>query len=332
MPVMGGLVGHRLVGFLYLGEDLTGGGFPDGSPPLLSDYGGGLWFCLLGEFGLNMELSINDGALLRNGVKMPWLGFGVLWIPGDGSTDAAVREALEVGYRHFDTAAAYGNEEEVGRAVRASNVPRSEVFVTTKVWNVEQGYDPTRAAFDASLERLGFDYVDLCLVHWPFGGRFLDTWRAMEVIYREGRARAIGVSNFLVHHLKDLLESVEVPPVVNQVEHHARLQQPELREFCRQKGIQYEAWRPLMGGGVADVPALQALAEKYGKTPFQVVLRWMIQDEIVTISKSVHRDRMEANTEIFDFALAPDDVAVIDALDEGYRLGPHPDEFRPNPG
>ena len=291
----------------------------------------GLWSCVLSEIRLNMELSINDGAVLQNGVKMPWLGFGVLWIPGDGSTEAAVREALGLGYRHFDTAASYGNEEEVGRAIRESGVPRSEVFVTTKVWNVEQGYEPTMAALNASLKRLGFDYVDLYLVHWPFGGSFFDTWRALETIHREGRARAIGVSNFLVHHLEELLESAQVPPMVNQVEHHARLQQTELRSFCRQKGIQYEAWRPLIGGSVGDIPALQSVGEKYAKTPFQVALRWMVQDEIVTIPKSVHRDRMEANADIFDFELAADDVAVIDALDEGSRFGPHPDEFRPNP-
>ncbi len=166
---------------------------------------------------------------------------------------------------------------------------------------------------------------------WPFGGSFFDTWRALETIHREGRARAIGVSNFLVHHLEELLESAQVPPMVNQVEHHARLQQTELRSFCRQKGIQYEAWRPLMGGSVGDIPALQSVGEKYAKTPFQVALRWMVQDEIVTIPKSVHRDRMEANADIFDFELAADDVAVIDALDEGSRFGPHPDEFRPNP-
>ena len=277
-----------------------------------------------------MDSSIEDGPELRNGVMMPWLGLGVLGMPANGSARAAVSTALEVGCRRVDTAASYGNESEVGQAIRSSGVPRSRVFVTTKVWNVVQGYHPTRAAFDVSLERLGIDYVDLCLVHWPFAGDFHETWRALEAVYREGRARAIGVSNFLVHHLEELLKLAEMLPMVNQVELHPLLQQPKLRSYCRAQHIQVEAWRPLMHGAVTDIPALVTLAEKHGKTPVQVVLRWILQKEVVAIPKTSRRHRMESNADVFDFELPPEDVKLIDSLNEGRRLGPHPDEFRPS--
>ncbi len=258
---------------------------------------------------------------------MPWIGLGVLYLEEGGPVEAAVRWALEAGYRHIDTASIYGNEAGVGRAIRESGVPREEIFVTTKVWNRDQGYDKTLAAFDTSLERLGMDYVDLYLIHWPVKDLYKETWRALETIYESGRARAIGVSNFLAHHLEDLLEIARIPPMVDQVEFHPYLQQPELQKFCQEFGIQLEAWRPLMKGKVTEVPEIVSLGKKYGKTPVQITLRWMLQRRVVAIPKSGNRDRIFSNIDIFDFSLSEEDMAVMDGLDRGERLGQHPDNF-----
>lgn len=272
--------------------------------------------------------NISDTAILHNGVRMPWLGLGVLRTPEGEAVENAVRWALEAGYRHVDTAAVYGNEAGVGRAVRQSNIPREEIFITSKVWNTDQGYDNTLAAFEASLERLGMDYVDLYLVHWPVKNSFKDTWRALETIYGSGRARAIGVSNFLVHHLESLLEETRTIPMVNQVEFHPYLQQPALQAFCQEHHIQLEAWRPIMKGQVDRVPELLALAGKYGKNPVQITLRWMLQLGIVAIPKSSQQHRIQANADIFDFELEPEDIALINGLDRNERLGADPDNFQ----
>lgn len=268
---------------------------------------------------------LQDTATLNNGVAMPWFGLGVFKTkPGDEVRNA-VQWALARGYRHVDTAALYGNEEGVGAAIRAGEVPRRDVFVTTKVWNSEQGYDKTMAAFEKSLERLGFDYVDLYLIHWPVPGKYKDTWRALEAIYDSGRAKAIGVSNFLEHHLDDLLQSADVVPAVDQVEFHPYLQQPSLQAYCRRHDIQLEAWSPIMKGRVVSVPELVEIGEKYGKNAVQVTLRWMLQKKIVTIPKSSKKQRIEHNADVFDFKLSAEDVACIDELDRGERIGPDPD-------
>jgi diketogulonate reductase-like aldo/keto reductase len=273
--------------------------------------------------------SISDTVTLSNGVRMPRLGLGT-WRSAEGTeVERAVRWALELGYRHVDTAAIYGNERGVGRAIRDSGVPREQVFVTTKVWNDDQraGAGAVVRAFDESLRRLGFDYVDLYLIHWPVKGKYKEAWRALEQTYASGRAKAIGVSNFLVHHLDDVLSDARVRPMVNQVEFHPRLVQPQLVDYCRRNGIVQEAWSPLMKGKVAAVPQLRKLAAKYGKTEAQVVLRWDLQRGIVMIPKSVRRERLAENADLFDFEVTPDDMASIDALDRGERLGADPDDF-----
>lgn len=264
---------------------------------------------------------------LSNGVEMPYLGLGVYQAQEGEMVQKAVGWALEAGYRHIDTASAYGNEVGVGQAVRNSGLSRESVFVTSKVWNSDQGYDGTLEAFEKSIARLGLDYLDLYLVHWPVAGKYKETWRALESLHKEGRIRAIGVSNFLRHHLQDLLESCEIVPMVNQMEFHPWLVQQDLVDYCRDRGIQYEAWSPLMQGAVAEVPELVELGRKYGKTAAQIVLRWDLQKGVATIPKSANKARISANAAIFDFELAPDDVARLDALERHHRFGPDPDHF-----
>ncbi|MFD6415247.1 aldo/keto reductase [Streptomyces sp. NPDC060194] len=266
---------------------------------------------------------------LNNGVPMPQLGFGVWQVPDD-EAQATVTTALEAGYRSIDTAAIYGNEKGTGAAIASAGVPRDELFVTTKLWNSEQGYDSTLTAFDASLDKLGLDYVDLYLIHWPTPERdlYVDTYRAFEKILADGRAKSIGVSNFLPEHLEKLLAETSVVPVLNQIELHPQLQQEESRAYHAAHGIATEAWSPLGSGkGLLDVPALVAVARKHGKTPAQVVLRWHLQLGNVVIPKSVTPSRIAENIDVFDFELDPEDLAAITALDEDRRLGPHPNEF-----
>ena len=271
--------------------------------------------------------SIEACTVLNNGLKMPWLGFGV-WRMKDGlEVETAIRQALESGYRSIDTATIYGNERGVGKAIRESGIPREEIFLTTKVWNDDQRRRRTRAAFEESLERLGTDYLDLYLIHWPVKDCYQETWRVMEEIYRSGRARTIGVSNFLASQLEELLRVSQTVPSVNQVEFHPLLGQPELRSLCRGYQIQLEAWSPLMEGQIVAEKAVQKLAEKYGRTPAQIVLRWDLQHSVVTIPKSTRPDRIAENTRIFDFELSPEDMDVMDALDEGRRVGPDPANF-----
>jgi methylglyoxal/glyoxal reductase len=274
-----------------------------------------------------MITSMKDCARLNNGLVMPWLGLGVHRVSDGQEVEQAVRNALETGYRSIDTASVYGNERGVGEAMRESGVPREDIFLTTKVWNDAQRERRVLAAFEESLERLGTDYVDLYLVHWPVVGRSQETWQVMEEIYQSGRAKAIGVSNYLVHHLDDLLPNTQTVPTVNQIEFHPCLVQPDLLAYCQDHKIQVQAWSPLMVGQILSEPAVQKLADKHQKTPAQIVLRWDLQHQVVTIPKSVHANRLAENTQIFDFELSEADMNTLDALDEGKRVGPHPDTF-----
>ncbi|MFO7974122.1 MAG: aldo/keto reductase [Candidatus Hydrogenedentota bacterium] len=271
--------------------------------------------------------SIADCTTLHNGVDMPWLGLGVFRASQGGEVEQAIQWAVDIGYRSIDTATVYNNEEGVGEGVRRSGVPREQLFITTKVWNSDQGYDRTLKAFEASLQRLGMDYVDLYLIHWPVAGKFQDTWRALEELYGAGKAKAIGVSNFLVPHLEDLLAGAKIVPMVNQVEFHPYLVQSDLLGFCSEHEIRVEAWSPLMKGNAAEEPTLTRLGAKYGKSAVQLVLRWDLQHEVITIPKSVHRDRIAANADIFDFEISEEDMEAIDALDRGKRFGPDPNNF-----
>ncbi len=261
---------------------------------------------------------------LQNKVKMPQLGFGVWQVPDGDDVERAVTQALATGYRSIDTAAVYGNELGVGQALAASGIPRADLFITSKVWNTEQGYETTLAAYEQSCARLGLKQLDLYLIHWAVTGKYKETWRAMEKLYREGRVRAIGVCNFQLHHLEDLLTDCTVVPHVNQIELHPLLAQLPLRDFCAQKQIQVEAWSPLMQGRL-DLPLLLELAAFYGKTPAQIVLRWDIQHGLVTIPKSVTPARIKENFEIFDFSLSAEHMALLDGLNQNRRLGGNPD-------
>jgi 2,5-diketo-D-gluconate reductase A len=263
---------------------------------------------------------------LNNGVEMPQLGLGVWQIP-DKEARRAVTTALDAGYRSIDTAAIYGNEKGVGKALASSDVPREDIFVTTKLWNSEQGYDSTLRAFDTSLKKLGLDYVDLYLIHWPMPARgtFVDTYKAFEKLHADGRIRAIGVSNFQPEHLRTLMDETSVVPAVNQIELHPYLQQRASREFHAEQDIATEAWSPLgQGKGLLDVPAIVAIAHKYGVTPAQVVLRWHLQLGNVVIPKSVTPSRIKENIEVFGFTLDDEDLAAISALNEDRRLGSDP--------
>ena len=274
-----------------------------------------------------MISNIKDCTILNNGLKMPWLGFGVFQMNDGQEVENAVKRALEIGYRSMDTASVYGNEIGVGKAIKGCSIPREEIFLTTKVWNEDQRKKRVLAAFEESLERLETEYVDLYLVHWPVNGFYKETWKIMEKIYNSGRARAIGVSNFLVNHLEDILRDCKVVPSVNQIEFHPYLVQPELLKFCQKHKIRVEAWSPLMQGQIVDVPSIQNLAEKYNKTAAQIALRWNLQHEVVTIPKSVKPARIAENAEIFDFELSQADMEMLDALDQEKHIGPDPANF-----
>jgi 2,5-diketo-D-gluconate reductase A len=265
---------------------------------------------------------------LHDGVEIPQLGFGVFQVPPD-DTQEVVEQALEAGYRHIDTAGAYRNEQGVGAAIAASDLAREALFVTTKLWNSEQGFETTLAAFDASLGRLGFEYVDLYLIHWPVPseGRFVDTWRAFERIHGEGRARTIGVSNFRVEDLERLEGETETRPTVNQIELHPRLQQAELRAWHADYGILTEAWSPLAQGELLEDETIVAIAERHDKTPAQAILRWHLQLGNVVFPKSVTPARIRENIEIFDFELLDAEMAEFERLDRGERIGPDPGTF-----
>ena len=265
---------------------------------------------------------------LHDGVEIPQLGFGVFQIPAE-ETQERVEEALAVGYRHVDTAAAYRNEAGVGAAIAAAGVRREDVFVTTKLWNSQQGYDSTLSAFEKSIERLGTGHVDLYLIHWPLPSRdlFLDTWRAFERIKEEGGARSIGVSNFRIEDLERLEQEAEQRPTVNQIELHPRLQQAELRAWHDDHEVATEAWSPLAQGDLLEEGTIETVAAHHERTPAQVILRWHLQLGNVVIPKSVTPSRIRENFELFDFALSEDDMAAIERLDAGERTGPDPATF-----
>jgi diketogulonate reductase-like aldo/keto reductase len=263
--------------------------------------------------------TIDSTVALHGGVAMPVLGLGVWQTPAGETTRYAVRTALAAGYRLIDTARAYRNEEDVGAAVRESGLPRDRVFVTTKLWNSDHGYDRALRACDESLARLGLEQLDLYLVHWPVEGLRRETWRAMERIRADGKARAVGVSNYTVRHLEELAGHARELPAVNQVEFSPFLFQRDLLERCRRDGIQLEAYGPLVRGHKLDHPVLARVARKHGRTPAQVLVRWGLEHEVVTIPKSVHEARIRENADVFGFALDAEDLSALDALDEGYR-------------
>jgi len=273
--------------------------------------------------------SLISTTTLHNGVEMPWIGLGVFKVQDGEEVVRSVKSALEAGYRSIDTAAIYKNEEGVGRAIAESNVPREELFITTKLWNANQGYDTTLKAFDESMEKLGLDYLDLYLIHWPLPsqGKYVETWKALEKLYKDGRVRAIGVSNFKIHHLEEIIANCEIVPMVNQVEYHPRFNQRELHEYCKKNKIQLEAWSPLMQGGLLDDPVLVEIAEKYNKSTAQVIIRWDLQTEVITIPKSTKPHRIAENADIFDFELSQEDMEKINDLNQDKRMFADPDEF-----
>ncbi|WP_078595993.1 aldo/keto reductase [Evansella clarkii] len=275
--------------------------------------------------------NLADTVKLHNGVNMPWFGLGVFKVKDGNEAVSSVRTAIKHGYRSIDTAAIYKNEEGTGQGIRegmeAAGISRKELFITSKVWNSDLGYESAIRAYEESLERLGLDYLDLYLIHWPVEGKYKDAWRAFEKLYKDGRVKAIGVSNFHIHHLEDLLKDAEVVPMVNQVEYHPRLTQKELHAFCKEHGIQLEAWSPLMQGELLNNEVLQEIGEKYGKSSAQVILRWDLQNEVVTIPKSVKEHRIRDNADVFDFELSDEEMGRIDELNEDHRVGPDPDNF-----
>lgn len=276
---------------------------------------------------MNTITDIKGSFTLHNGVEMPYFGLGV-YLSKDGSEVInAVKWAIQAGYRHIDTAAIYDNEEGVGEGIKASGVPREDIFLVSKVWNSEQGYDSTIKAFETSLQKLNTEYLDLYLIHWPVKGKYKETWKALEELYRQKRIRAIGVSNFLQHHLEDLLTEASIVPMVNQMEFHPYLVQQGLLDFCRSKNIQYEAWSPLMQGKIFELNVFKKMAGKYKKTIAQLVLRWDLQKGVITIPKSSKKQRILDNAAVFDFSISKEDMAILDGQDKGKRFGPDPDTF-----
>lgn len=278
---------------------------------------------------------MNEYYVLSNGVKIPKIGFGTWQIPDGEVAKNAVKNAIQVGYRHIDTAAIYGNEVGVGQGIKESGVPRNEIFLTTKVWNTDQGYESTKKAFQTSLDKLQTDYVDLYLIHWPAVNIFenhieknLETWRAMEDIYRSGKARAIGICNFFEHHLTPLLEKAVIKPMVNQIEINPGNPADDVVRFCENNGILVQAYSPMMKGKIFDIPLLQELAQKYQKTISQIVLRWIIERGINPLSKSVTTERIRDNFDIFNFSMEPNDMEQMKTLSSLGRVGTHPDKAR----
>ncbi|MCU9613424.1 aldo/keto reductase [Caldibacillus lycopersici] len=278
-----------------------------------------------------MKLNLQSTVSLHNGVKMPLLGLGVFKVEEGPELVNAVKFAIKSGYRSIDTAAIYGNEAGVGQAisdgVKEAGITREDLFVTSKVWNSDLGYEETLAAYNDSLKKLGLDYLDLYLIHWPVEGKYKDAWRALETLYTEGKVKAIGVSNFQVHHLQELMKDAKIQPMINQVEYHPRLTQNEVRAFCLDHGIQLEAWSPLMQGHLLDNPVIQAMANKYNKSTAQIIIRWDLQNGVVTIPKSTKEHRIIENSSVFDFSLTTEEIKCIDELNQNYRVGPDPDNF-----
>lgn len=278
-----------------------------------------------------MSNHLQDTVTLHNGVKMPWLGLGVFKVEEGPELVNAVKTAIVKGYRSIDTAAIYGNEEGVGEGIRQglkeAGLSREDIFVTSKVWNADLGYEETLAAYETSLQKLGLEYLDLYLIHWPVEGKYKEAWKALETLYKEEKVRAVGVSNFQIHHLEDLMKDGEVKPVINQVEYHPRLTQKELHAFCQKHDIQLEAWSPLMQGELLDNDVLKEIAEKHGKSVAQIILRWDLQNGVVTIPKSTKEHRIVENSSLFDFELDAEDISKINELNQNHRVGPDPDNF-----
>ncbi|NOU74477.1 aldo/keto reductase [Paenibacillus sp. LMG 31458] len=274
---------------------------------------------------------LQDTIQLNHGKAFPWLGLGVFQVEDGDTVIAAVEEAIVIGYRHIDTAAIYQNEEGVGEGIRRglkrTGLQREDLFITSKLWNADQGYDSAIAAYEKSLKNLGLEKLDLYLIHWPVENKYLESWKALEFLYNEGRVGAIGVSNFHIHHLENLLKDATVKPAINQVERHPRLVQNELKSFLDKNGIQAVAWAPLMQGEILHEPVIQAIADRAGKSVAQIVLRWQLQSGWATIPKSIQARRIQSNAEIFDFSLNDTDMAAISALDQHRRVGPDPDNF-----
>ncbi len=275
--------------------------------------------------------NLQSKLTLQNGVEMPWLGLGVFKVEEGPELVQAVKAAIKNGYRLIDTAAIYGNEAGVGQGIQEglleTAINREELFITSKVWNDGLNYDETISAFHESLEKLGLDYLDLYLIHWPGVDQYKEAWRALEDLYKQGLIRSIGVSNFHVHHLEDLAKISEIKPMINQVEHHPKLTQGELRRYSKENAIQLQAWSPLMQGQLLDHPLLQDIAVKHDKSVAQVIIRWDLQSGIATIPKSMKEDRIIANGDVFDFKLSGEDMESINALNENLRVGPDPDTF-----
>lgn len=278
-----------------------------------------------------MMKNLQSTTTLNNGFEMPWLGLGVFKVEEGQELVDAVKTAIKHGYRSIDTAAIYGNEAGVGQgileAIEETGIAREELFITSKVWNSELGYEKTIAAYEESLSKLGLEYLDLYLIHWPVEGKYSDAWRALETLYKEGRVKAIGVSNFQIHHLEDLMKDADIRPMVNQVEYHPRLTQKELKAFCKENNIQLEAWSPLMQGQLLDNEELQEIANKYSKSVAQVILRWDLQNGVITIPKSTKAHRIAENADVFDFELTEEDMKHIESLNQNHRVGPDPDNF-----
>lgn len=274
--------------------------------------------------------SLQDTIKLNNDVEMPGVGLGVFQVENDATVEI-VKNAIEAGYRSIDTAAIYGNEAGVGEGIKlalaSTGLKREDLFITSKVWNSGLSYAETVIAYEESLQNLGLDYLDLYLIHWPGKNKYAESWRALEDLYKEGKIKAIGVCNFNISHLQDLLKTARVIPVINQVEFHPRLQQLALRSFCKEHNIQLEAWAPLMQGGLLEDQIIAKIAEKYGKSNSQVILRWDIQNGVVTIPKSVRKERMTQNADIFDFNLTDEELEVLNAMNLDKRVGPDPEEF-----
>ena len=274
-----------------------------------------------------MKLDVSSRVTMNDGRKIPMFGLGTYQAPPGQKTYDAIRYALKIGYRLIDTARLYENEEIVGKAIRDSGIPREEVFVTTKLWNSDHGYDSTLAAFDRSLRRLSLDYVDLYLIHWPVPGKRMESWKALEHLQKQGRCRSIGVSNYLVRHLEELLGVSDVVPAVNQVEFHPFLFQKSLLEYCRDKEIQLEAYSPLTKGQRLNDPGIKRIAAAYFKSPAQIMIRWGLQHEVVEIPKSTNEERISENARIFDFEISREDMAALDAMDESLHTGWDPEDL-----
>lgn len=264
---------------------------------------------------------------LSNGVEMPYLGLGVYKVENGEEVINAIQYALDAGYRLIDTAAFYKNEEGVGEGIKKANIAREDLFVTSKLWIDDQGPEKTRKAFEDSLDKLGLEYLDLYLIHWPVPGKYLESWKVMQELYAEGRVKAIGVSNCLQHHLESIRELGGVQPMLLQNEFHPGLIQQELLDYCTQNEIQYQAWSPLMRGKILDDKKINEIAENYQKTAAQIILRWDLQKAVASIPKSVHKKRIIENAEIFDFSLTAEEVTEIEALENDTRTGAHPDHF-----